>query len=90
MSEGEGELFEELREFSRELREESSYYGYPYNENNPGYNLNLLTSETLDELIQNMNQILTTAYEYKSKGWELTDPVRFGKIDLHYERDEKP
>lgn len=90
MSEEEGKLFEQLEEFARELRQEEEHYGYPYNDFNPKYNLNLITSETLDELIEDMLNILTTAYEYRNNGWELTDPVRFGKIELHYNRDGEP
>lgn len=90
MSEDEGQLFNELTEFSHELKQAKEYYGYPYNVNNPRYNLNLISSETLDELIEDMLMILTTAVEYKKEGWELTDPVRFGKIELHYDRDGEP
>lgn len=84
------ELFEELNEFSRELKEDREYYGYPYNINNPRYNLNLVSSETLDELIEEMLAILSTAFEYKTQGWQLTEPVKFGRIQLHYERDGEP
>lgn len=90
MSEDECEIFEELQAFSRELKEDREYYGYPYNANNPRYNLNLISSETLDELITDMLNILSTAFEYRTQGWELTEPVRFGKIELHYDRDGKP
>lgn len=90
MSDDEWKLFEQLEEFAKELKEEKEHYGYPYNENNPKYNLNLVSSETLDEFIQDVLNILTTAYDYKRQGWELTDPVRFGSIELHYDRDGKP
>lgn len=90
MSDDESDLFRELDEFSKELREGQEYYGYPYNLNNPRYNLNLISSETLDELIQQILDILTTAYEYRTQGWELTEPVRFGRIHLHYDRDGEP
>lgn len=90
MSHDENELFQELNDFSRELKEGREYYGYPYNLNNPRYNLNLVSSQTLDELIEEMLNILTTAFEYRTQGWELTEPVRFGRIQLHYERDGEP
>lgn len=90
MSDDEWALFEELDDFSNELKSGKDYYGYPYNENNPKYNLNLISSETLDKLIEDMLNVLTTAYEYRNKGWELTEPVRFGKIELHYDRDGIP
>lgn len=90
MSEEEQGIFQELDEFSRELREEREYYGYPYNVHNPRYNLNLISSDTIDELIHEMMGILNTAFEYKMQGWELTEPVRFGKIQLHYNREGEP
>lgn len=90
MSDDECELFEELNRFSKELKENQEYYGYPYNDHNPRYNLNMISSATLDELIGDMVELLSTAYEYKSEGWELTGPVRFGKIELHYNRDGQP
>lgn len=90
MSDDECELFEELTKFSKELKEDQDYYGYPYNENNPRYNLNLISSATLDELIRDIVELLSTVHEYKEQGWELTDPIRFGKIELHYNRDGQP
>lgn len=90
MSDDECELFEELTKFSKELKENQDYYGYPYNENNPRYNLNLISSATLDELIRDIVELLSTVLEYKEQGWELTDPIRFGKIELHYNRDGQP
>lgn len=90
MSDEGHEIFKELNEFARELKEEKDHYGYPYNIHNPRYNLNLVSSETLDELIKDMLSILSTAFEYRKEGWELTEPVRFGKIELHYDRDGKP
>lgn len=90
MSDDECELFEELTKFSKELKEDQDYYGYPYNEYNPRYNLNLISSATLDELIRDIVELLSTVHEYKEQGWELTDPIRFGKIELHYNRDGQP
>lgn len=90
MSDDDCELFEQLNELSRELKEDEEYYGFPYNDYNPKYNLNLVSSETMDELIQDILGILHSAVEYKSQGWELTEPVRFGKIELHYDRDTQP
>lgn len=90
MSDNECELFEELTKFSKELKEDQDYYGYPYNAHNPRYNLNLISSATLDELIRDIVELLSNAYEYKNNGWELTDPIRFGNIELHYNRDGQP
>lgn len=90
MSDDEKKLFGELTDFSKELKEDEAYYGYPYNENNPRFNLNLVSSETLDELIADMIEILSTAAAYKAEGWELTEPIKFGKIQLHYDKDEFP
>lgn len=90
MSEDGHEIFEELTDFARELKEDEGHYGYPYNIHNPRYNLNLVSSDTLDELIKDMLNILSTACEYRAQGWELTEPVRFGKIELHYDRDGQP
>lgn len=90
MSDDECELFNELSDYSKELKEDRDHYGYPYNEHNPRYNLNLVSSETLDELVQDMLMVLTHALEYKKQGWELTEPVRFGKIQLHYNEDGSP
>ena len=68
MSDDGQELFEELNDFYRELKEGEDHYGYPYNINNPRYNLNLVSSETLDELIHDMLRILTAAHEYRNQG----------------------
>lgn len=90
MSDDENSIFEELTDFAKELKEDEAYYGYPYNRNNPRFNLNLISSETLDELIQDMIEILSTAAAYKADGWELTEPIHFGKIQLHCNKDEVP
>lgn len=90
MPNSERDLYIDLDNFSAELKKDRAYYGYPYNEHNPRYNLNLVSSQTLDELIEDMLHILNTAFEYRTQGWELTEPVRFGKINLHYNRDGEP
>lgn len=90
MSDNENDVFGELTDFSNELKDDEAYYGYPYNRNNPRFNLNLVSSETLDDLIHDMIEVLSTAAAYKADGWELTEPVHFGKIQLHYNRDDVP
>lgn len=86
----EEKLFEELDDFSRELREDEEHYGYPYNMHNPKFNLNLISSNSIEELVADIVTLLSVALQYKDAGWELTHPVRFGSIDLHYNRDGKP
>lgn len=90
MSDENDDLFEELTEFSDRLKEDEAYYGYPYNKNNPRFNLNLVSSATLDELVDDMIKILATAAEYRADGWELTEPIHFGKIQLHRVDDGTP
>lgn len=90
MSQDETELFNELNDFSKELIEDESYYGYPYNKHNPRFNLNLVSSDSIDELIRDVTQLLYSAVEYKEQGWELTEPIKFGKIQLHHKQDEGP